>query len=106
MFRWCGFARRPAALFSGEFLTAAHFMIMTLHHHAGKPASKAASWLDKPLDTANHFGVASKDGQVVILRPKCGPMSPGEAANLAKWLHVMSQESTADFARGVKEIRS
>jgi hypothetical protein len=91
---------------SSQALAAGDFMILNPDSSQGQVTrARKAPLLPPALDTANYFMVGVKGDEVVILRPKSGPMTKAEAANLAKWLFVLSGESVDAFARGVKEIQ-
>jgi len=77
-------------------------MIATLND--GEPPARVQC---KPavLDSANHFSVTMKDGQIVILRPKSGPMSREEALNMMAWFLALMDPNDVEFATLAKLVK-
>lgn len=57
-----------------------------------------------PRDTANHFLVGLRAGQIVILKPPGSPLTPEQAFNLGIWLVAMSDANAADILRALTDI--
>ena len=61
-------------------------------------------YLKRPLDTANHFGVAASGEQFGIMKMPVRWLARDEAINLAAWLMVTADPTGKEFERVVKAI--
>lgn len=61
-------------------------------------------YLKRPLDSANHFGVAVCEDQFGIMRIPVRWLDREEAINLAAWLMITADPTRERFERVVKEI--
>lgn len=59
----------------------------------------------RPLDSANHFGVACDGLQFGIMKIPVRWMARDEAINLAAWLVAIADPERKDFERVLAEIR-
>jgi|SRR6185312_7522700 len=61
--------------------------------------------LKRPLDSANHFGVAADGEQLGIMRIPVRWLARDEAINLAAWLVVVADPERKEFERLFSEIK-
>jgi len=73
----------------------------------GEGSRRSRPTLPAPAtDTANHFNVVAKGDEVLVLRPKGGPMTKPEAANMGLWLLAHSGLPLDQIARGLLAIKA